>query len=138
MKRLVFLVLVIVMLAMATETAYAGFDWCPSFSIEGTKLYVLINTEEKIDPSTTWVTVRVPEGVEVNIVHSGGFRCEIVHRGQAEGDEIPVEVTVLVPKATPHFDVRVTVKVPKYGILKSRDGTTGRPIKVKVKIPIND
>ncbi|MEA3459169.1 MAG: hypothetical protein U9R11_00580 [Chloroflexota bacterium] len=137
MRRLVFLVLVIAMLATVTETTYAGVSWCPSFSIEGTELDVLLDTEEEIDPSATWVVVRVPRGVEANIVDSGGFRCKIVHRGRAEDDEIPVTVTVLVPRGAGRFDVRVTVEVPEYGILKSRDGTTGRPIKVKVKIPIN-
>jgi hypothetical protein len=47
-------------------------------------------------------------------------------------------VTVRVPKAKPGFDVRVTVVVSKYGISESRDGRTGRPIKVRVEIPIAD
>lgn len=70
MKRAVLLVLAIAMLAMAGTTC-AGLDWCPSFSIGGTELYVIISAEEEIVPSTVRVTVYVPKGVQAEILDPG-------------------------------------------------------------------
>lgn len=53
-------------------------------------------------------------------------------------DEIPVRMTVRVPKARPDFDVRVTAQVPSYDILETADGKTGRPISLRVDIPIEE
>ena len=140
MKKLLFLTVVIAILAMSSGIAYASLNWDgdPIFSVEGTTVSVLIEAEEEVDPSKVRVTVRVPKGVEVDDIDAGGFDLEIKKKGKAKDDKIPVKVTVKVPKAKPKFDVRVTVQVPDYGISESRDGTTGRKIKMKVEIPIGD
>lgn len=140
MRKLLFLTVVIAILAMTSGIAYAGLNWDgdPTFSVEGTTVSVLIEADKEIDPSKVSVVLRVPKGVDAGIVDSEGFRCEVVYRGRVKHDKIPVVVTVRVPKAKPNFDVRVTVEVPECDILESRDGRTGRPIKVKVGIPIGD
>ena len=125
----------LLVLMLGSTIAYALFNWDgdPIFKVEGTTVKVLVSADEVCDPSEISVVLSVPEGVEAWEVSSHGFDCEVVQDpGIADGT---VEVTVLVPKAKPAFDVRVTVQVPKYGISEYGDGRTGRPIKVKVEIP---
>jgi hypothetical protein len=142
MKKMSVTTIVALLLALmlSSTMAYAGFDWDgdPILSVGGTTVNVLIEAEEELNPSEVQVTVCVPKGVEVSVQDTAGFDLEIIKGGRAKHDRIPVEVTVHVPKARPDFDVRVTVVVSKYGISESEDGRTGRPIKVKVEIPIND
>ena len=137
MKKLSVTTVLLLALILGSTVAYAGFNWDgdPIFKVEGTTVKVLVGADEVLDPSRVSVVLRVPEGVEARIASWHGFACEVVYQGRAKDDRIPVEVTVLVPEDAGRFDVGVTVQVPKYGISESRDGRTGRSIKVKVEIP---
>jgi len=139
MKKMSVTTVLLLALILGSTVAYAGFNWDgdPIFKVEGTTVKVLVEAEEGLNPSEVRVTLRVPKGVEAELVNALGFDCKVEHRGKAKRDKIPVEVIVKVPKAKPNFDVRVTVQVSEYGISESRDGRTGgRDIKVKVEIPI--
>gem|GEM_PF-1148562 len=142
MKKLLVTTVLLLALILSSTVAYAGLSWDgdPEFKVDGTTVNVLIGVEDGFayDPSEVRVTVRVPKDVEVSDIDAGGFALEIIQKGRAKRHKIPVKVTVRFPKARPNFVVGVTVKVPEYGISKSRDGRTGRNIKVKVNIPIDD
>ena len=139
MKKLLYLTVVIAVLAMASGIAYAGYDWAgdPIFKVEGTIVNVFVAPEEGFgfDASEVKVELRVPKGVEAELVDSQGFDCKVKHRGKADDDdEIPLQVKVKVPKAKPKFDVQVTVEVPDYRISESEEGRTGKWIKVEVEL----
>lgn len=130
----------LLVLILGSTVAYAGVNWSgdPIFKVEGTIVNVTVDAENEINPSKTSVVLRVPRGVEAEIVDALGFDCKIEHRGRANGrGGIPVRVAVRVPRARPRFNVWVTVDVPEYGISESRQGKAGQQIKVRVDIPRN-
>ena len=125
-------------LILGSAVAYAGFNWDgdPEFDVEGTIVNVTVSPDEYLDFTTVRVTLKVPKGVEAELTPEGNpdnFIVEIIEKGKAKKDKIPVEVTVWAPKEKPDLKFTVTVDVSG-GKSKSRQGKTGKNIKVKVDI----